>query len=308
MGWFKRMSKHGCRRLLLVSSILLLTATIGACGRSERVAVPLNEDLSRVGAQAQQPPALRKSLSEDEAMSQLFEVVQGAEGIRYIWKNFEAAPDAQKNRSLPLGSRENGEAWAFGIKELSPNRAVLVIGSTALDEEGERDECHACEGRASVFFFERKADGEWALAGSALHVDGFGSHGGSGKFDFVQLSPDRHGFVIESGGTFQGYTMSSASIFELVTDNRVEPRTEEFIRIMADYECDDEITADCYSVEGKWQFIPGSNPAAFDLCIDFEGYIADAQGQRENIHERALYSLGEKVFQLVEGRNPVPAP
>ena len=302
------MSKHGCRRILFVSSILLLAATIDACGRSGRVVAPPNEVHSASDAQAQQPPAPRKSLSEEEAMSQLFEIVPGADGIRYIWKNFEAAPDAQKNRSRPLGSRENGEAWAFGIEELGPDRAVLVIGLTALDEEGERDQCHACEGRASVFFFERKTDDQWAVSGSALHVDRFGSHGGSGKFDFVKLGPDRRGFVIESGGTFQGYTMSSASIFELVAGNKVEARTEEFIRITADYECDEETTADCYSVEGKWQFVPGSNPAAFDLRIDFEGYIVDAQSKRENIHEHALYRLDEQIFQRVEGRNPVPAP
>lgn len=249
-----------------------------------------------------------RSLSAKAAMDALFEVVGEGARTRYIWKNIDAAPQAAKNRSIPINQRGNGEVWELGFKELGPDRAILVTGLTQLDEHGEPDQCHACSGRASVFFFSRNDNQEWLLASVEMDVAQFGSHGGSGSFSFVELGPGRPGFLFDSGGTWQGYTVSLIDIFEIGKDNRIVSRTEEpGIRVLADHPCEkSELSEDCFSVEGKWKFVPGPLAGIFDLVIDFTGYITEEDKARRDIHEQARYRLDGQFFLLVEGENPVP--
>lgn len=245
---------------------------------------------------------LSKALSEKSAMDALFEVAGEGQDARYIWKNIDAPPDAAKNRSTPITDGNNGEVWALGFKELAPARAILVVGLTELDERGERDDCHACSERASTFFFNRDENKDWVLTNVELDVARFGSHGGTGDFSFIELGPRRFGFLFDSGGTWQGYTATFIDVFEISKDNKTIRRTKNPIRVYADHTCDEsDRPENCFSVEGKWRFVPGPVAGIFDLVIDFNGTRA-----RRKIQQRARYRLKRGFFELIGGSNPVP--
>ena len=248
-----------------------------------------------------------KTLSENAAMEALFEVVGEGQDSRYIWKNIDAPPDSAKNRSIPINQGNNGQVWALGFKKLTPDRAILVTGLTELDYKGELNNCHACTGRASTFFFNRNENKDWVLTNVELDVNQFGSHGGSGTFSFVDLGSGRFGFLFDSGGTWQGYSISFIDVFEIGKDNKTIRRTKNPIRVYAEHDCgESEQPKYCFNVGGKWSFVPGSVAGMFDLVIDFNGYTTDVKRRRRKIRQRARYRLRGTSFELIEGSNPVP--
>lgn len=294
---------------LSLSLILMLALTVHAWEKSPETLKKLTTTLIESAAVTSSPQRLNfgETLSENAAMDALFEVVGEGKDSRYIWKNIDSPPDSAKNRSIPITQGNNGEVWALGFKELAPDRAILVTGLTELDQRGERNDCHACTGRASTFFFNRNKNKDWVLTNIELDVNQFGSHGGSGTFSFVELGPNRPGFLFDSGGTWQGYTIVLMDVFEIAKDNKTIPRTKNPIRVYAKHDCvESEPPKYCFNVEGKWSFLPGSVAGVFDLVIDFNGYTTDVKRRRRKIHQRARYRLRGTSFELIAGSNPVP--
>lgn len=294
-------------RLLFVSILILAVCACKKLPETSECSATGTIGVSVAEFGGTKPVSIGKTLSAKIAMDALFEAVDDGQMSRYIWKNIDSPPASTMNRSVPITKGNNGEVWALGFKELASDCAILVTGLTQLDERGEPERCHACSGRASTFFFSRNENKDWILTNVELDVNQFGSHGGSGTFSFVELGTNRFGFLFDSGGTWQGYTVSSIEIFEISKVSKTIPRTKKPIRIFADHGCDEsDLNENCFSVRGEWKFVPGPVADVFDLVIDFNGFKTEEKKGHRDVRERARYRLNGNFYELVEGSNAVP--
>lgn len=120
--------------------------------------------------------------------------------------------------------------------------------------------CHACSASLSAYVMRRKASG-LQLVKRFIDFGQAGTFGNPGEISPVEIVGD-DGFVVESGGTFQGYTSSSLD-FYVFRHGRVV-HLDPTIRLSADNSGAKEGST---SVDGTWTI---GRPAKNSLSIEYK--------------------------------------
>lgn len=131
--------------------------------------------------------------------------------------------------------------------------------------------------------------------------------------EWLSLGEGKPGFAVVSGGTWQGYTVSSLSVYNLA-----DPALKDLAQGVSLYSSSEgacvEESDNCWEVKGKWRFEKRDGQAFDDLVLDFSGYRErrpdgapeDQPRSRTDLKGVARYRFNGRVYGLVEGENIVP--
>ncbi|MGG1946926.1 hypothetical protein AB1286_19275 [Trinickia sp. NRRL B-1857] len=225
------------------------------------------------------------------------------------------------------------------VVRLDDTHAVMLTEGVEVTDAGERDDSYASGAWLGAYFFVRQGSG-WVLDKRIDGVDYGGVAGSYGESRVVRLSPSEFGLVLTSGGCWQGYCGSWASVYGI---SRGEVRSlVDTLRVAADNlgateDCEpllknaaapasgaatppaqpaqpvsdvrDEApdTPQCFNVVGKLEIAQGKE-APGDLRIAFTGAETVGKGKAvRDVDDVAVYRLKNGRYALSEGSNPVPA-
>jgi len=100
-------------------------------------------------------------------------------------------------------------------------RYYVSVGGTSFDAAGNSNECHGCGGALDLFVLRKDGEHLGIVARNAPYME-FGSWGSVPTEDQFHLQKigagDNFAWVIESGFTGQGITISHASVFSAIGD------------------------------------------------------------------------------------------
>jgi hypothetical protein len=97
---------------------------------------------------------------------------------------------------------------------LPDGRVAVVVNGSPSDEQRSDQSHHTSSGILNVYFLQR--DGaQWKLVERHESVESIGYSGLIGEVTWVMLAPDKPGFVLSSGSSWQGYALRAASVFDL---------------------------------------------------------------------------------------------
>ncbi|PMS23908.1 hypothetical protein C0Z18_01780 [Trinickia dabaoshanensis] len=230
------------------------------------------------------------------------------------------------------------------VIRLDDTHAVMLTEGVEVTDTGERVDSYASGAWLGAYFFRRESSG-WALERRIDGVDYGGVAGSYGQSSVARLSPSEFGVVLTSGGCWQGYCGSWASVYgvapgqvrtlaatlrvaadnlgatedcEAVLKSGAAPAASGSAQPMAAISgatADDENNTQraestdmpqCFNVVGHLEILQGKD-APGDLRIAFTGAETIAHGNAvRDVDETAIYRLKDGRYTLAEGRNPVP--
>lgn len=234
---------------------------------------------------------------------------EGKEWMRAI---FEGAYDPAKERALV----EEGESrtlmtLASGIR-LADGRTVAIVNGAGADEEGNDIGGYATPGTLNVYFLKR-GDKGWEVLERREDVAQVGVRGDIGGVEWVTLGPGKQGFILGSGGMWQGYLLATADLFAL--DD--ETRHLGAFRTMSDSSgaCTAE-SEDCWSVEADIRFDTTAQPSGYaDMLFDYHGKHyrvseskdgSQIEHMTSTVKQTARWRFDGKQYVLVSGTDPLP--
>jgi hypothetical protein len=199
---------------------------------------------------------------------------------------------------------------------LKTGETVLVANAEFADSDGQSMSTHASPGLLNVFFLAQSQE-RWVTLSRHENIAELGSHGGFGKFEWVQLGPDKPGFAIEHGWSGQGYMISLVALFE-IRNLTVHALTPNSIKIYSDNlgACEED-TPECWGISATWRLSPEPDQPYSSLHLVFSGeetkLPSDQDDSKKSSQKRlvtklrsaAKYQFDGKQYELVEGENIV---
>lgn len=225
--------------------------------------------------------------------------------------------DAEANDGLAIIEDEGEDAYFLmtlaGFTELPDGRTVVVVNGAPSDENRVDASSHVTPGMLNVYVLQPRESGGWKLVGRHQNVDKLGSSGHFDKVQWVSLGKGKTGFIVSSGGIWQGYVMSIASIFEF----------GEGVRALGGFAESSSSAgacvpgmADCWDVDSGIHFADSPHNGAYrDILVDFTGKhytLTEGKGGKDvehlksTVQQSARYAFNGKEYTLVAGANPVP--
>lgn len=285
---------------------LLAACALAGCGKE-----PAGQaaTLAAVPAVAAAPVAAApKAMSAKEKQARMMELLRAVYGA-------EAARDNYLLVEMPSPDQRD----AVGIYRLEPvamhaladGRVAVVANAQMADDKEEGMASHAMPGLLSAYLL-RQADGRWRVEARHENVAELGSFGQFGEVEWVMLGAGRPGFTVQHGGTWQGYTISHLSVFDL-SDRAMHDLTGGVAVFSSDEGACGGDKAMCWTTAGKWQFEKRPGARYDDLVLRFNGYEdirpddapEDAARERKEHSGLARYKFDGRKYVLVEGENIV---
>lgn len=225
---------------------------------------------------------------------------------------FEDAYDPAKERALVVeGEFRTLMTLTSGIK-LTDGRTVAIVNGVDADEDGNDIGGYATPGTLNVYFLKRSDKG-WEVLERREDVAQVGVRGDIGGVEWVTLGPGKQGFILGSGGMWQGYLLATADLFAL--DD--ETRHLGAFRTMSDSSgaCTAE-SEDCWSVEADIRFDTTAQPGGYaDMLFDYHGKhyrVSEGKDGKQVEHltstvkQTARWRFDGKEYVLVSGTDPMP--
>lgn len=160
----------------------------------------------------------------------------------------------------------------------------------------------------------RHSGNAWTVAARHEGVDELGTNGQLGSARWVMLGAGKPGFIVSSGGLWQGYSISSADIYELGSQVRGMGGFQEGSSNSG--ACTPALDA-CWDVDGDIRVAAEAQPGGYhDLLVDFKGKrytVSEGRDGQEvehlksTVRQTARYRFDGKSYVLKAGTNPVPA-
>lgn len=300
---------HLARPSLFRSANLLIVAIllVGCSRQGEHVTDP-KASVAQVTAPFEEKtaPVLVKSKSEKENHRD--------ELMKAIFQN---AYRPERGRALSAIKHAEGETDKYLIEivstiELADKRTVVVANAMPSDDDGNEQFGHGSPGLLNVYFLQRVA-GQWEVLERRENIGAMGSNGYIGSIEWIELAPGKRGFIVSSGGTWQGYTISNVEVYDLADG----------VHSLGGFKshsdntgaCTEQIN-ECWEVSGTLRFVDGDQPSPYrDIFVDFTGKkytVTEGKDGREiehpkdSVKETARYRFDGKQYKLISGANPVP--
>lgn len=321
-------------RVCLVAALLAATFLCGACGKHP--AAHGETAASDTPASEAQAGALSPDLKRANLMRAVFPAWQDTKKGDQRIVDVEVPVRDDHGRLTKALADDRFDVSPREVVRLDDTHAVMLTEGVEVADNGERDDSYASGAWLGAYFFVRQASG-WVLDKRIDGVDYGGVAGSFGESRVVRLSPSEFGLVLTSGGCWQGYCGSWASVYGVA---RGEVRSlVDTLRVAADNigakeDCEgllkndaapassaatqpaepvsqasDEApdTPDCFNVVGKLEVVQGKD-APGDLRIAFTGAETVGKGKAvRDVDNVAVYRLKNGRYALSEGSNPVPA-
>jgi hypothetical protein len=279
---------------------------LAACSRHEASPPPQPAVRTAVPAPAAAPaPAPASTAAKTPTLAER----EGTEWMRAI---FEDAYDPAKERAL-VG--EDGArklmTLASGTR-LADGRTVVIVNGAFADENGNDTSGYGSPGLLNVYFLKRNDKG-WDVLERREDAAEAGLRGDIGGVEWVTLGSGKQGFILGSGGMWQGYLVATADIF--VLDD--ETRHLGMVRTMSDNDgnCLSD-SEDCWSVEGDIRFDTAAQSNGYaDMLIDYHGkhYRVTEGGDGKQVEhvtstvkQTSRWRFDGKQYVLVSGTDPMP--
>lgn len=221
--------------------------------------------------------------------------------------------DTAARSALPAGdddSDANGMRMTLVAAAVLPDgRVGAIVNGAPADENGNDISVHATGSMLNVYVLRRSGQA-WTVAERHENVTELGSSGQMTGARWVTLGPGKTGFIVSSGGIWQGYMISVADVFELGDGVRSLGSFHE--SGSNDGACGPE-TDECWDIESRIRFDAAAQQAGYhDILVDFTGKRASLGDDRNAgrietpVRQTARYRFGGKTYALVTGTNPVP--
>jgi hypothetical protein len=224
--------------------------------------------------------------------------------------------DPEAERGLAVIKDEGEDAWfrmtLAGVAELPDGRTIVAVNGSPSNEDGGDEAGHASSGMLNVYVLRR--DGAaWKVLARHENVASMGSSGYIGSVKWVSLAQGKPGFIVSSGGVWQGYTVSVADVFEIAEKVRALGGFRESSSSAGACVAGME---DCWDVDSSIRFVDSPHGGAYrDMLVDFKGkhYTvtegkggADVEHLKSTVQQTARYHFDGNAYVLVSGANPVP--
>lgn len=196
--------------------------------------------------------------------------------------------------------------------ELADKRTVVVANAMPSDDDGNEQFGHGSPGLLNVYFLHR-VGGKWEVLERRENIGAMGTNGYIGSVEWIELAPGRPGFILTSGGTWQGYNVGFDEVYDLADGIRS-------LGGLASHSdntgaCTEQ-TDECWEVSGTLRFVEGEQPNPYrDILVDFAGKkytVTEGKDGRviehpkASVKETARYRFDGKKYELISGTNPVP--
>jgi hypothetical protein len=216
---------------------------------------------------------------------------------------------------IPESEADIYAATIIGSTDLPDGRTVVVANGTPSDKSGEDHSAHVSPGLLNVYVLRRDAGG-WRVLERHESVDLLGSSGNIGGVDWITLAPGKPGFVISSGGSWQGSTVYGEVVYALDGGRLLS------LGVAGGHS--DNVGAcvpgmdECWEVDGKPRVADAdAQPGPYrDILVDFIGrhytLAKDADDKlvervKSRVRQSARYHFDGKSYVRVEGEEPLPS-
>jgi hypothetical protein len=263
--------------------------------------MPASVDAAATGADAAAPQPLDDT-PVDGIMRALF-------GDRYD----AAARSARATVEVDDGDVQLAMTFLSAAR-LPDGRVAALVNGAAADANGRENASHAEPGILNVYLLRPDGAG-WQVVERHENVDTLGSDGHMGDARWVALGPGKPGFIMSSGGIWQGYSISFADVYELGAGIRHLGSFKE--AGSNDGACGPD-TGECWDITSRLRVATdaGAGHDGYrDLLADFSGKrytITTVKGdevatrQLGTIRQTVRYRFDGKAYQPTSDTNPVP--
>jgi len=196
--------------------------------------------------------------------------------------------------------------------ELPDGRTVVAVNGQPSDESRSDFAAHAAAGMLNIYILRREG-AQWKVLARHENVASMGSFGNFGTLKWVNLGPGKPGFIVSSGGVWQGNMISGADVFEL----------GEEIRHVGGYsEASSNAGAcvpgveECWDVDSSIRFVDSPQGGAYrDILVDYKGkhYTVtegkdghDVERLKTTVKQSMRLHFDGKEYVTVSGTSPVP--
>lgn len=195
---------------------------------------------------------------------------------------------------------------------LPSGETVLVVTSTATDENGDESPSLADPGRLSIYLL-RQQDGRWHVTRRHDEVAQLGRMGEPGELRWVMLARNKPGLAVEHHWVGQGYVATRLSLFD-PSREQITDLTGEGILIASDSSGACPEATHCWTGTATWRFEPAAG-AYDELLLTITGeqddVPEDAPAGTRSAGTRSLAGSARYVFErgsyrLRDGANTLP--
>lgn len=190
----------------------------------------------------------------------------------------------------PVSFDSTGDECIYPLKVLRYAAADVLLTQGNVPGEA----CHGCAARLSAYVL-RRSGGDMKPVARFVDFAQTGTFGSAGEVTPLTIGGD-DGLVIESGGTFQGFTSTGLDLYVFKGGRVVHLTPEPPIPTSADNGGATTNGKGSFSVNATWSVVPA--PAAA-LAVD---YKIRAHGRTRV--ERAVWTLQGSRLVLTQGRVP----
>lgn len=285
-------------------------ALLAACSRHEPPAA--------AGAPAATPaPVAAKTAAApaDAAAPQPLDEKQADGIMRAVFGDRYDVSRHSARAAIRDGNEERSVAMTFiAAARLPDGRVAALVNGASAGDNGDESAGHAEPGILNVYLL-RPAGSGWEVAERHENAATLGSEGHMGDARWVALGPGKPGFIMSSGGVWQGYAISFADVYELGNGVRHLGNFKE--AGSNDGACGPD-TGECWDVTSRLRFDDGADAAHDgyrDLLADFSGKrytITTVKGdevatrQLGAIRQTVRYRFDGKAYKPTSDTNPVP--
>jgi hypothetical protein len=209
------------------------------------------------------------------------------------------------------GAMEYHQMTLVSATTLPDGRVAVVVNGKPSDEKGNDLTDHGAPGVLNVYVL-RPGENGWQVSERRENLSSMGSWGRIGEVDWIDLGAGRPGFIVKSGGTWQGNSIDFADVFELSSPIR------ELGNLMRgssnEGACHPGI--ECWTVASTIRFAEAADAGTpADMLVDFTGkYYHVTEGKDKEsiehvdstVQQTARYRFDGQAYVLAEGVNPVP--
>jgi hypothetical protein len=286
-------------------------ALLAACSRHEP---PAAAAAPTPAATAPAPAATQTAAAAvDAAAPQPLDDKQADGIMRALFGDrYDAATHSARATVRDDGADRTVAMTFISAARLPDGRVVALVNGASADENGIETAGHSEPGILNVYML-RSAGGGWEVAERHENADTLGSEGHMGDARWVALGPGKPGFIMSSGGVWQGYAISFADVYAL--DGGVRHLGSFKEAGSNDGACGPD-SGECWDIKSRLRIAPEAGHDGYrDILADFFGKrysittVKDdevATHQQAAIRQTLRYRFDGKKYVPASDTNPVP--
>lgn len=314
----------GHNKHLNLKFISCLSVALGLCACQPSASPPPNASSTASATNASPSISLEK-MSKAERDALIAQLMRTAFAEKYNAKLGGARVDLRNHEKG--SARSLYELSHTDIFLLPDQQILLVANAQGVEDNGEIVVSHASSGLLNLLWFGAgEKPGTWKVNKRAENIAMLGSHGMFGRAQLSTFADKQSMLTVESGGTWQGYTVSQLNLFH-ITNQAAQGLGSVLIHSDSEGGCVEE-TEHCWNISAAWKFVASQAGNLPDLQLTISGVdenmpedstggaTGGPAGREErqpatrlsqNVTGSARYGVKDGKYVLIQGENIVPS-